>query len=63
MKVKEIRELSDEELKSREEELRERIFRARFRKSLGEIDAVKDIRRHKKELARVLTIRRERMKG
>lgn len=60
MRLSEIRDLSEDDLKTREGELRELIFRARFRKSLGEIDAVKEIRQHKKELARVLTIQRER---
>ena len=59
MKLSEIREMSVEDLKARESELVEQIFRARFKKSLGEVDAVKQVRANKKELARVKTILRE----
>ena len=59
----EIREMSVEDLKVREGELIEQIFKGRFRKSLGEIDAVKAIRAQKKELAHVKTVLRERELG
>ncbi|MBK7992760.1 MAG: 50S ribosomal protein L29 [Blastocatellia bacterium] len=61
MKIQEIREMSDEDLKTRETELIEQIFRGRFKKSLGEVDAVKGVRLQKKELAQVKTIARERV--
>ena len=60
MRLEEIRELSNEDLQTRQDELAEQIFRARFKKSLGEVDAVKQIRAQKKELARVKTILRQR---
>lgn len=60
MKVKELRELSEEDLKTRQTELIEQIFRGRFKKSLGEVDAIKSVRENKKELARVMTLLRER---
>ncbi|MBI4852612.1 MAG: 50S ribosomal protein L29 [Acidobacteria bacterium] len=60
MKIKEIREMAGEALKARENELVEQIFRGRFKKSLGEVDAVKLIRVQKKELARIKTVARER---
>lgn len=60
MRIKEIRELSSEDLKTRETELVEQIFRGRFKKSLGEVDAVKAIRTQKKELAQLKTVLRER---
>ena len=63
MKLDEIREMSVEDLKVREGELGEQIFKGRFRKSLGEIDAVKQIRAQKKELAHVKTVLRERELG
>ena len=63
MKIQEIREMSAEDLKTRETELIEQIFRGRFKKSLGEVDAVKSVRLHKKELAKVKTIARERVLG
>jgi len=63
MKIQEIREMSDADLKTRETELIEQIFRGRFKKSLGEVDAVKNIRLQKKELAQVKTVARERVLG
>lgn len=63
MRIKEIRELSSEDLKTRETELVEQIFRGRFKKSLGEVDAVKAIRTQKKELAQLKTVLRERQIG
>lgn len=60
MKIKEIRELTDNDLSARVTELTEQIFRGRFKKSLGEVDAVKLVRTQKKELAQIKTIVRER---
>lgn len=60
MKVKEIRELGDEDLKARKTDLIEQIFRNRFKKSLGEVDAIKAVRENRRELARIKTIIRER---
>lgn len=48
MKVSEIREMTNEDLKIRESELTEQIFRGRFKKSLGEVDAIKLMRSQKK---------------
>ena len=59
MRLSEIREMSVEDLKARESELAEQIFRARFKKSLGEVDAVKQVRANRKELARIKTILRQ----
>ncbi len=63
MNLEEIRQLAVEDLRTREGELKEQIFRGKFRKNLGEVDATKQIRAHKKELARVKTILREQSLG
>ncbi|RMF97654.1 MAG: 50S ribosomal protein L29 [Candidatus Schekmanbacteria bacterium] len=60
MKAKELRELTDEELKRKETDLREEIFNLRFRNSSGQVESPSKIRAAKKDLARVLTILRER---
>lgn len=60
MNITEIREMTSEDLKARENELVEQIFRGRFKKSLGEVDAVKAVRTQKKELAQIKTVARER---
>jgi large subunit ribosomal protein L29 len=60
MKAEELRDLADEDLKARVEELKESIFRMRFKLALGNIDVVKSLREQRKDLARVNTIIRQR---
>ncbi|HZS46405.1 MAG TPA: 50S ribosomal protein L29 [Blastocatellia bacterium] len=60
MKAEELRDMSVEELKVKENDLRESLFRLRFRLGLGETDPVKKYRQEKKDLARVLTVMRQR---
>ncbi|MBG99754.1 MAG: 50S ribosomal protein L29 [Solibacterales bacterium] len=59
MNTEEIRELSSDELLSKQAEIKEQIFRLRFQIDLGQTDGVKKYRALKKDLARVLTISRE----
>jgi large subunit ribosomal protein L29 len=59
MKAEEIRELSSDELLSKQAEIKEQIFRLRFQIDLGQTDGVKKYRVLKKDLARVLTISSE----
>ena len=60
MKAEEFRELSDEDLHGKVNELKEAIFRMRFKISLGNTDVVKQLRESRKDLARVKTLIRER---
>ena len=60
MKAEEFRDLGTEELKEKVNELKESIFRMRFRLALGNNDVVKNLREQKKDLARVKTLLRER---
>jgi large subunit ribosomal protein L29 len=60
MKADELRDLSDEDLRGRINELKEAIFRMRFKISLGNTDVVKQLRESRKDLARVNTLIRER---
>jgi large subunit ribosomal protein L29 len=62
MKAHQWREMSDEELHAQQASLRESIFRLKFKLSLGEVEALKNLRQAKKDLARVLTILRERQR-
>lgn len=59
-KLDDLRKLTNEQLASRELELRESSFRLHFKKVLGDVDAVGQIRKNKKELARVKTLLRAR---
>lgn len=63
MKISELRDLTAEELKRKELELRESLFRLRFRLTLGERDTVKQLRFDRTDLARVKTILRARAMG
>ncbi len=60
MKAKEqldqLREMNVEELNEQADALKESLFRLKFRKKLGVGEALSDIRREKKTLARVYTL-------
>lgn len=60
MKVKEqldqLRDMSLEELREQADSLKESLFRLKFRQSLGVGEAVSNLRREKKTLARVNTL-------
>jgi large subunit ribosomal protein L29 len=60
MKADELRDLNDDDLHAKVAELKESIFRMRFKLSLGNTDVVKNLRETRKDLARVLTLIRER---
>jgi ribosomal protein L29 len=62
-KLDKMREQSSEELIKRVGEINESLFRLNFKKSLGDTDTVKTIRRERKELARLKTILRGRALG
>jgi large subunit ribosomal protein L29 len=62
-KLDQIRGMSSEDLLKRHNEIKESLFRLNFKKALGDIDTVKNIRREKKELARIKTILRGRALG
>lgn len=63
VKLEELRKTETEALRQRERELRESLFRLNFKKALGDTDTVAQIRKNKKELARVKTLLRERELG
>ena len=59
MKPDKVREMSDDELRSREKELQEQLFRLRFQKSLGQLDNAIKIRETRRDIARVKTVLRQ----
>ncbi len=63
MKTTELRELSEDELQSKEEELRDQLFKLRFQHSLGQLDNALKLRNIRKDLARIKTILREKSEG
>jgi large subunit ribosomal protein L29 len=59
MKAKELRKLSLEDLLKKEEELRRQILTLRFKKQIEGLKDKMAIRKARRDLARVLTIIRE----
>jgi len=59
MKVVEIRELTVDDLRAREKDLDDQIFRLRIQKSMGQLEAPAKVRGIRKDLARIKTILRE----
>ena len=62
MKAAEVRELSVDELRQREKDLDDQIFRLRIQKSMGQLEAPTKLRTLRRDLARIKTILRERRK-
>jgi len=64
MKAEELRSLTVEELKSKIEDLRGELFNLRFQKATGQIENPLQIRVVRRNIARALTILREKeLKG
>ena len=60
MRASEIRELTDDELERRLEESRQELFNLRFQAATGALENTARLKLAKREIARILTIRRER---
>ena len=59
MKIGEFRDLGTDELKVREKDLDDQLFRLRIQKSMGQIDAALKVKSLRRDLARVKTVLRE----
>ena len=59
MKASELRELTQDELRQKEEELANQLFALRLQKSIGQLEKPTRIKTARVELARVLTVLRE----
>ncbi len=62
MKAKELRKLSLQDLLKKEQELRKEIIDLRFKKRIEGLKDKMSIRKAKKDLARVLTLIREKQR-
>jgi large subunit ribosomal protein L29 len=56
MKAEKLREMNADELRGKERELQEQLFRLRFQKSLGQLDNALKIRETRRDIARVKTV-------
>jgi large subunit ribosomal protein L29 len=59
MKPAKVREMGTEELKTKELELQEQLFRLRVQKSIGQLDNAIKVREIRRDIARVKTVLRE----
>lgn len=62
MKIRELRELSVEDLKQKELDLKDQLFKLRFQKSLGQLDNPMKIRNIRRDIARIRTLLKESQK-
>jgi large subunit ribosomal protein L29 len=60
MRARQLRELTDDELQRRLAETRQELFNLRFQAATGALENSARLRLAKREIARILTIRRER---
>ena len=60
MRARQLRDLTDDELASRLAETRHELFNLRFQAATGALENSARLRLAKREIARILTIRRER---
>ncbi len=63
MKARELRELAEDELNRREEELKDQLFKLRAQKAIGQLENTMKIKNIRREIARIKTILRERQLG
>jgi large subunit ribosomal protein L29 len=59
MKPDKVREMGLEELRTKERELEEQLFRLRVQKSIGQLDNAIKLREIRRDIARVKTVLRE----
>jgi large subunit ribosomal protein L29 len=60
MKYSELKELSGKELQGKVTDLKEELFNLRMQKAIGQLENTMRLRQTRRDLARVLTSRRER---
>jgi large subunit ribosomal protein L29 len=59
MKVAEVRDLAVDELRQREKDLDDQLFRLRIQKSMGQVEAAQKAKTLRRDLARIKTVLRE----
>ena len=57
--ARDLRELNDEDLKARERDLNDQLFRLRIQKAMGHLDTPLKLREIRRDLARVKTVLRQ----
>ena len=62
-RLKKMRDLSVDELRQQESEMKEQMFRLRFQWSMGQTETLKKMRELRRDQARMQTILRDKAKG
>jgi large subunit ribosomal protein L29 len=60
MNIKELRDLADDKLADALEDQKEAMFNLRFQKGFGQLEDPNALRRARRDIARILTVIRER---
>ncbi len=63
MKPTDLRELSDDELRDKDDELKDQLFKLKFQHALGQLEDAMKLKNIKKDRARIMTILNERKRG
>jgi len=59
MKPSKVREMGTEELRAKEKELQEQLFRLRVQQSIGQLENAIKLRETRRDIARVKTVLKE----
>jgi large subunit ribosomal protein L29 len=59
MKAREFREMSSDELESKETELKDQLFKLRFQHALGQLENALKLKNIKRDIARLKTVLKE----
>jgi len=57
--ARDLRDLNEEDLRTRERDLRDQLFRLRIQKAMGQLDVPIKVRDVRRDLARVKTVLRQ----
>lgn len=63
MKARELKELTEDELRQKEKEFTDQLFKLRFQHTLGQVENAMKLKNVRRDLARVKTILKEKEKG
>ena len=56
MKIKELNDMSADELRRKQEELVDQLFKLKFQKSLGQLESPMKVKNIKRDIARIKTL-------
>ncbi len=62
MKAEQLRELTADELEQKERELKRKLLNLRFQKATGELNNIAELEKTRRDVARVMTLAREKMR-